>query len=143
MALESFVAENLSQAPPSPEVFKDLKQEWKAYQKLAKEATFEESSWSDRDEFFHESLAAALGNQQIYTALKDINTRLHFLRVKDITTAKVLTASARHHLAIIDAIQKGDTDRAVKLVRSNVQMGKDNVKIALQRVLMRALEART
>ncbi|MGE9295016.1 MAG: GntR family transcriptional regulator, partial [Puniceicoccales bacterium] len=102
IALESHVVEVLAKSPPDPDAFDDLIDEWERYHRDAKDIEFPQENWSTRDEHFHESLASILGNQQILSSLRDINSRLRFLRVKDITNAQVLTNSSEQHLGVID-----------------------------------------
>ncbi|WP_309386488.1 GntR family transcriptional regulator [Cerasicoccus frondis] len=140
IALESYVSESLANNPPSEEVFAEQIAAWRQHLEASKCEGFPKKSWFTADEAFHESLVIALGNQQILTMLRDINSRLRFLRVKDITNAQVLADSSKQHLAIMDAILAGNAELAVATVRSNIRMGKDNVKAALQDVLLRAFE---
>lgn len=140
IALETYVAEALATNSVEKGTFDDLKKEWQQYLKNARKGEFGTANWGARDEFFHESLATALGNRQIVSALKDINSRLRFLRVKDITTLHLLKVSSEQHLAIIEAILSGNADKAKTKVRENIQTGKGNVKAALQDVLLRAFE---
>ena len=138
VALESYVAETLAGSPPKSSVFESLRAEWAGYLDKSHEGTFPEGQWSSRDEFFHESIAEQLGNSQILLTLRDINSRLRFLRVKDITNEKALSTSCKQHLAILDAICEGDADKAKATMRANIHMGQRNVKTALQEVLFRA-----
>lgn len=140
IALESYVAETLANDPPPEEAFAEQQAAWRQHLEASKSKGFPEKNWFKADEAFHESLVIALGNQQILNMLRDINARLRFLRVKDITNATVLADSSKQHLAIMDAILAGDAELAVTTVRSNIRMGKDNVKAALQDVLLRAFE---
>jgi len=138
VASECYVAEALAGNPPKRSVFEELREEWSGYLEKSKWDSFSQVHWSSRDEFFHESLAEQLGNNQILLTLHDTNARLRFLRVKDITSEKVLSTSSKQHLAILDAICDGDVDKAKATVRANIHMGQRNVKVALQEVLFRA-----
>ena len=135
VALECYVVEALAGNPPKPAVFEELRNEWGGYLEKPNGDSFSQGHWANRDEYFHERLAELLGNSQILRTLRDINARLRFLRVKDITTEKTLSTSSKQHLAIIDAICDGDADKAKAAVRANIHMGQRNVKVALQEVL--------
>ncbi|MEO0795298.1 MAG: GntR family transcriptional regulator [Verrucomicrobiota bacterium] len=140
VALETYVVEALAQKEDPIAELKELKKEWQGYLTETDDTSFAQKNWSTRDEHFHETLAAALGNQQILNSLQDVNSRLRFLRVQDITTQEVLTKSSKQHISIINAIRRSDDESAKKLMRTNIQMGKGNVKSALQQVLMRSYE---
>jgi DNA-binding GntR family transcriptional regulator len=140
VALESYVVESLAGNPPKTPVFEKLREEWSGYLEKPMDGTFPQGHWANRDEFFHESLALQLGNNQILSTLRDINARLRFLRVKDITSEKMLSISGKQHLAILDAIRDGNAEKAKAVVLTNIHMGQRNVRIALREVLFHAYE---
>jgi DNA-binding GntR family transcriptional regulator len=94
----------------------------------------------DEDEAFHQSFAAATGNQTLKNMLQSINDRIRFVRVADIRTPQRMRDTCLEHLEIIDAVRLRDSARAIALVRSNIEAGKVSIKAAIMEALVRAHE---
>lgn len=112
-----------------------LKSRWEellaALPELAEEAVLE-------DERFHETLAECAGNRIIMNILKDIDRRIHFVRLSDITDPERLRTTCTDHLEILEAIGRGDSGRAAELLRRNIEWGREKVSAALKDALARA-----
>jgi DNA-binding GntR family transcriptional regulator len=90
------------------------------------------------DEEFHETLASAVGNSALIREHRGINERLHFLRMKDITTPERLLSTCEQHLEILRCIDSNDSSGARKALRLNVDSGRENVEAALKDVIAKA-----
>ena len=90
------------------------------------------------DEEFHLALSRGLGNVALTRILADIDERIHFVRLSDITNPERFMRTCRDHLAIIGALRKGDRAAAVLAMRRNIEWGKSNVETAIRDALVRA-----
>jgi DNA-binding GntR family transcriptional regulator len=90
------------------------------------------------DEKFHETLAQVAGNRVIQRILKDIDLQIHFVRLSDITDPDRLKKTCEDHLAILDALRQRDRERAKKIIRDNIEWGREKVAAALKDALARA-----
>lgn len=68
------------------------------------------------DEAFHLGLAGIGGNRQVHAALAGINARIRLVRVHDFLDADRVRATVRQHLAILDAVEDGDAEKAGALM---------------------------
>jgi len=93
---------------------------------------------AEEDEEFHRVLAAACGNGVLAHTLADIDSRIHFVRLSDITNTDRLRKTCVDHLQIIEALRKRDRATAVEALRRNIEWGKTNVETAIRDALMRA-----
>jgi DNA-binding GntR family transcriptional regulator len=90
------------------------------------------------DEHFHETLAEAAGNRVISRLLKDIDCRIHFVRISDITNPERLRKTCLDHLELLSSIAERDCPRAQKVVLQNIEWGREKVSSAMQEALARA-----
>ncbi len=97
---------------------------------MAREAALE-------DEQFHETIAEAGGNQVIKQLLSDIDRRIHFVRISDITDPDRLKTTCIDHLEILDALGKKDHTLAAAAIKRNIQWGRQQVSAALRDALAR------
>lgn len=77
------------------------------------------------DEEFHERLASATHNDEFVRMIRAINARVHFVRWIDMQNRRVHTQN--EHLQIIQALQKRDCDRAVRLMRQHISRRLDQI----------------
>jgi DNA-binding GntR family transcriptional regulator len=98
---------------------------------LAPDAAFE-------DEEFHRTLARSCGNSVLCRMLDDIDDRIHFVRLADITNPERLRMTCEDHLEIIDALKRRDAGVATATIRRNIEWGKKNVEAAIRDALIRA-----
>jgi DNA-binding GntR family transcriptional regulator len=74
------------------------------------------------DHRFHKELVRASGSDELIDSLDVINLRLHMSRLRRTAVRKTDQRPIhREHLAIIDAIEKGDAQRAADLARAHVR----------------------
>lgn len=90
------------------------------------------------DEHFHHALAEAAGNRVMAQLLTDIDCRIHFVRIYDITNPDRLRKTGVDHLELLSAIRARDRERAEATVRQNIEWGRANVSSAIQEALARA-----
>ena len=93
---------------------------------------------AEEDEEFHRLLAEAAGNRILARTLADIDSRIHFVRLSDITNTERLRQTCSDHLEILDALRRGDRTTAVAALKRNIEWGKTNVEAAIRDALMRA-----
>lgn len=133
--LEQAVIDRVCVNVIDPEILDDLERRWKNILKslpvMASEAALE-------DEKFHETLAQVAGNRVIQSILKDIDLQIHFVRLSDITDPDRLKKTCEDHLAILDALRQRDRERAKKIIRDNIEWGREKVASALKDALARA-----
>jgi DNA-binding GntR family transcriptional regulator len=133
--LEQAVIDRVCVNVIDPEILDDLERRWKNILKslpaMASEAALE-------DEKFHETLAQVAGNRVIQRILKDIDLQIHFVRLSDITDPDRLKKTCEDHLAILDALRQRDRERAKKIIRDNIEWGREKVAAALKDALARA-----
>ena len=90
------------------------------------------------DELFHETIAAASGNQTLLQYLRSINERLRFIRMHDFTShARILTTFAQH-LRILELIRDHQTEAAQEAVRANIEMSHQSTASAATEAIGRA-----
>jgi DNA-binding GntR family transcriptional regulator len=138
LALELFVVAHLAEQGMDQALWQLLYDAWAAL--LADEADTELDGvrLAHQDVAFHEALAEATGNRQLYEHLRLIDERLYFTRMTDITTVERLHITCRHHLHILECIRQGAPDAAQAAIRANIEFGRGNVEDALKEALARA-----
>lgn len=85
---------------------------------------------TDRDEAFHVGIARLSGNAEFVAHLDRINERIRFIRWVDMA-ARVRTTKGEH-LAIMEAIEARDADRAAAVVETHVIRRMDEVVAAVR-----------
>jgi DNA-binding GntR family transcriptional regulator len=68
------------------------------------------------DEAFHLGIAEIGGNRQVHAALAGINARIRLVRVHDFLDPDRIRATVRQHLAVLDAVDDGDAEKAGALM---------------------------
>lgn len=89
------------------------------------------------DEKFHEAIAEAGGNKVIRQILSDIDRRIHFVRLSDITDPDRLKITCQDHLEILSALGRSDREKASEVIRRNIEWGRQKVAAALRDALAR------
>lgn len=138
LALELYAVEVLAAKENSGAIVADLVNLWRSNSKTGKREPMDPEFWADADEHFHESLTNALENEPLSKALHDVNEKIRFLRIKDITSYDRLERTCAKHLEILEAITRNDGPAARKLLHENILMGKANVKDSFQEAIMAA-----
>jgi DNA-binding GntR family transcriptional regulator len=77
--------------------------------------------WSTADTPYHEILLAASGNQLLRQYIQDIRLRLHRITINSATRPERLLACTQEHLAVADAIVRGDADAAAQLMQKHIE----------------------
>jgi DNA-binding GntR family transcriptional regulator len=72
------------------------------------------------DEQFHEALAAAGGSTVLPPMLRNINHRLHALRIRDFVDPERVRQTFEQHAAILRSLLDGDTRTARALLRAHI-----------------------
>lgn len=72
------------------------------------------------DEHFHESLAQASGSTVFTDMLRNLNARLHVLRIRDFVDPERVQRTFDQHLGVISAIVAGDARLAAALLRAHI-----------------------
>jgi DNA-binding GntR family transcriptional regulator len=90
------------------------------------------------DEKFHETLASFAKNGALSKAIKDIDRRIHFVRLADITSPERVKSTCAEHLELLDAIRDKDAPRALDVLRRNINGGRSSVELAIKEALAHA-----
>lgn len=85
------------------------------------------------DERFHESLATASGSTVLPPMLRNINNRLHALRMRDFIDPARVLRTYEQHMAILQALLKGDGRLAASLLRAHIWQSYDFVCASMLR----------
>lgn len=88
-----------------------------------------------RDEAFHLALARAAGNRALEGILEGVNARIRLVRVHDFFDRARIEATRRQHLAVLDAVEDGDGERAAALLEAHILESQRNVSRAASRAL--------
>lgn len=132
LAIETYIIERLTEQRLEHPFLKDLTEQWQAF--ITHIPAVDEDA-ATHDEHFHETLARALGNSILLKQVKEVNERLHFIRVNDITSPQRWLLTCRQHLNILDTIHKGDVETARKSIKTNIMEGRQNVDEAVKDAL--------
>jgi len=135
LALEVFSVERAAATGVPREVWEQLRKTWEV---LLKSPPHLNVNVAHEDERFHETLAQTTGNATLLELLSNINERLSFIRMTDITTVERLHTTCRQHLQILDSITAGDVAGAREAMRLNIEQGRNNVEAAFNEALARA-----
>lgn len=134
-ALETFAVEWLASHGMTETVWLTLYNTW---QSLMQDLPRMTGDFAKYDEAFHEKLAECTGNQALTHYLHNVNERLHFIRMTDITTTERLCVTCEQHLEILDWIKKGDAHNACEALRTNIEGGRNQVDQAVKEALSRS-----
>lgn len=78
------------------------------------------------DEEFHERLATLAGNEEILRTLRNVNSRIHFVRWIDMQHGRRATTQAEHR-AIVLALQRRDAKLAEQLLTAHISRRLDQI----------------
>jgi len=135
--LETFIMAQVCQRGMDEGVLLELKTRWThVYENLPQMI----ADPAAMDAEFHQTFARAAGNQTMASMLKNIDDRIRFVRVFDITNAERLKTTCLEHLEILDAVSQRKPDKAIAVLRRNIEGGRDQVDHALKEALARAHE---
>jgi DNA-binding GntR family transcriptional regulator len=94
------------------------------------------------DEEFHETLSTFTKNEALVRALKDIDRRIHFVRLADITSSERTVTTCLEHLELLRAIRERDVAKALGALRRNIEGGRSSVERAIKEALAHAYRNR-
>lgn len=137
LALELFVVEQLATQGMDQSAWQRLYQTWNNLL-LTDPLAIDTAHLARQDELFHEGLAQATGNRVMLEWLHNINERLYFLRMYDITTAERLVQTCQQHLHVLGCIQAREVKAAREAIQVNIAFGRSNIETALKEALVRA-----
>lgn len=135
--LELFAVQRLAEEGMPRSTWEALYATWEALLQINSDAAFAELDAPRLDEQFHETLAAATGNQTLHTFVQMANARLHFVRVADITSLERLHETCHEHLEILRHIANGNPEVACAAMSRNIEAGRKSVRPALKEALLR------
>lgn len=139
LALELFVVDSLASSRRIDGAWvAEQRAFWDPFLRIRADAPVDRDALIDGDSAFHLGLAAMLGNAPLSAALRDIKDRLRFVRLAAITNAHRVQETAGEHLAILDAVERGDAEGARRALRQNIHHSRNKVEIAIARALMDA-----
>lgn len=90
-------------------------------------------SWEDTiglqmiadDEEFHEEIALASGNQELYSYVKKINEKIHIIRRIDYNNKDWARSIVNDHIEILDSILQKNTTKAEQLMEKHIRSNKE------------------
>jgi len=128
IALEERVAERIAQAGATQSLHELL-----AFWSLPPETFEGDVHLVFADEHFHETLAAASGSTVLPPMLRNINNRLHALRMRDFIDPERVRRTYEQHRAILEALLKSDGRLAAALLRGHIWQSYDFVCASMRR----------
>lgn len=93
---------------------------------------------AEADEEFHELLALSTGNRVLIRTLADIDKRIHFVRLSDITDPERFRKTCDDHLEILARIRDRDVAGSSAALTRNIEWGLVHVEEAVKDALARA-----
>ncbi len=139
IALEDFVIEWLCHKGMEPKRIDELLTFWTELPKGLPGAAV---NIPEADEKFHETLCGLVGNATLARVLKDIDRRIHFVRLADITSPERIVSTCSEHVEILRAIKDRNPEVARDALRRNIEGGKSSVERAIKEALARAYHNR-
>lgn len=139
LAIEEFVVRRLCESGIEESRVADMVAYWSGLQEgLPNSAALVPAA----DEEFHEALSQTLGNRVLAEALKDIDRRIHFVRLSDITSLERAEATCTQHIELLRAIASGGIDSAIDSLRRNIEGGRASAESAIKEALAHAYRHR-
>ena len=135
LALEEFVVSRLCNQGMDTKRIDELLAYWRDLQSRLPETS---SLVPSSDEKFHETLASFAKNGTLARAIKDIDRRIHFVRLADITSPARVEATCAEHLELLAAIRDKDSVLALDALRRNINGGRSSVELAIKEALAHA-----
>src|SRR5262249_6888252 len=82
------------------------------------------------DEGFHERIMALTGNAEMQRTLKNINARIHYVRID--LKAPLRETKHAEHLAILDALKRRDAEECAALMYQHIEPRRDQIVEAVK-----------
>ncbi len=137
LAIESYTVERLALLGVPEDQWKELYATWINIKQNLPSIT---SDIAQKDEVFHETLARWAKNQTLLNFLQNVNQRLHFIRMTDVTNVDRLRDTCDQHLLILKCIKEGDVQCAREAIAANIEGGRKKVAQAVMEALSKAFE---
>lgn len=102
-----------------------LEEQWTGF--LANRSAMGARQVVEHDERFHEAIAAGSRNSEALRLLRDINSRIRFLRVIALERDKFKTVTSVEHGHILAEIRRRNTTQAVALMSRHINLMLDDV----------------
>ncbi|SAK96476.1 GntR family transcriptional regulator [Caballeronia temeraria] len=94
------------------------------------------------DESLHHALVAAAGNDELTATMQRVTDRIRVVRRLDLVKGDGIAETYEEHVAILDAIRRGDGASGVELVSRHISGSQASVRgLTMQRVLAARTEA--
>ena len=135
LVLELSVIERLCRQTVDETQLWELERKWEHFRDGLPEMS---TVAADADEEFHELLALGTGNSVLVRTLKDIDKRIHFVRLSDITDPERFRKTCDDHLEILAKVKKRDLVGASDALKRNIEWGRVHVQEAIKEALARA-----
>jgi DNA-binding GntR family transcriptional regulator len=135
LVLETYIMEQVCKTGMDEATLAELKQRWNQVYDALPEMIADPVTV---DENFHQALARAVGNRTMVDMLSNIDARIRFVRMFDITDAERLKATCVQHLETLDAIERHDAGKAIDVLRRNIEGGRIQAENAVKEALASA-----
>ncbi len=136
-SLESMAAELVAQARPTAAELAPLEKASRDMEKALKRDDLD--AWAEADERFHRQLTQMCGNVKLAAIVFNYWDRSHRARMVTLRLRPRPVHSTREHLAILQAIRRGDAAAAGALFRAHRQRASQELTDLLQRYRMSQL----
>lgn len=130
-SLEAMAAELVAKRRPSPAELAPLE---KATRDMGRALRKEDlDAWARADERYHRQLVELCGNRRLAAVVYNYWDRAHRARMFTLRLRPKPTASTAEHLAVVDAIRRGDAVAARELHRQHRERGSRELLAILER----------
>ena len=129
-SLESMAAERVARARPSASELAPLEKASRDMERALKRDDLD--GWADADERFHRHLVELCGNARLAGIVFNYWDRTHRARMVTLRMRPRPVNSTREHLAIVEAIRRGDAQAAGALFRAHRERASDELTELLQ-----------
>lgn len=129
-SLEATAAELAAKARPSPAELAPLEKASRDMEKALKRDDLD--AWAEADERFHRHLVLMCGNAKLAAVVFNYWDRAHRARMVTLRMRPRPVHSTRDHLALVDAIRRGDALAARDLHRAHRERGSRELTEILQ-----------
>ncbi len=130
-SLESMAAELVAQSRPTTAELAPLEKASRDMEKALKRDDLD--AWADADERFHRQLVQMCGNVKLAATVFNYWDRAHRARMVTLRMRPPPVHSTREHLALVNAIRRGDAVAARELHRAHRERGSRELTEILQR----------
>lgn len=117
------------------EDLRSLEDDWRAFQNARPSLSVGEIV--EQDEAFHEAIAAGSQNREAHRLLKDLNSRIRFLRIVALEREGFKSVTIVDHGQIVQAIKARSTAKAVELMSRHVSLMLNDVTEITREMVVR------